>query len=317
MIIREILTALLEEFSRNQQVLSGTLKRMGEVTEKAVLLAGDSLAGIYKTTSQHVKDLDALKMEESDGSSNTAFSAVLAKFLSSVPVFLDAMVKQTQLQAGQAKRAREDVTNIRRFLDSISGISTACRLLATNARIEAAHAGENGKGFAVVADSLRNVSQDVQATALSIESLGSSIGAILVTMAETADQLAKEGNLRMEELSMTTGECQRAYSDAVIGALAKFGTRAEQIRDQANQTISHLQFQDRVQQNISEAIKQSEMTITLLQSLIKEVDGSSVAVDGPRFRRMMQDVRGSLTATSSVVIVPLEHREDDGEVSFL
>ncbi|MGE6125019.1 methyl-accepting chemotaxis protein [Aeromonas rivipollensis] len=80
----------------------------------------------------------------------------------------------------QLTRSVEDVTAI---VDVIGHISQQTNLLALNAAIEAARAGEQGRGFAVVADEVRHLSADTQ------RSLGQ-ITEILASLTQAGDQLA-------------------------------------------------------------------------------------------------------------------------------
>ena len=72
---------------------------------------------------------------------------------------------------GNIQTLNSHTANIGQILDVISGISQQTNLLALNAAIEAARAGEAGRGFAVVADEVRNLAHRTQESAQQVQSL--------------------------------------------------------------------------------------------------------------------------------------------------
>ncbi|UXH39675.1 methyl-accepting chemotaxis protein [Pseudomonas promysalinigenes] len=72
---------------------------------------------------------------------------------------------------GNISTLNEHTANIGQILDVISGISQQTNLLALNAAIEAARAGEAGRGFAVVADEVRNLAHRTQESAQQVQRL--------------------------------------------------------------------------------------------------------------------------------------------------
>ena len=116
-----------------------------------------------------------------------------------------------QIEALNAK-----TVDIGQILEVIKGISEQTNLLALNAAIEAARAGEAGRGFAVVADEVRNLAHRTQSSAQEvqqmIEQLQIGAGASVQTMTESQRQsessvsIADRAGERLGEVTQRIGE---------------------------------------------------------------------------------------------------------------
>jgi methyl-accepting chemotaxis protein len=103
----------------------------------------------------------------------------------------------------QAEGLAERTLSISKILDVIRAIANQTNLLALNAAIEAARAGEAGRGFAVVADEVRSLAQRTSASTAEIEGL---ISGVQQSTKETADALrltATHANQTLEQAAAT------------------------------------------------------------------------------------------------------------------
>jgi len=158
--------------------------------------------------------------------------------------FVADLNKQSAEVMKQLNGLQAETNNIGTVLDVIKSVAEQTNLLALNAAIEAARAGEQGRGFAVVADEVRSLAQRTQSSATEIESL---IGN-LVTSAETSVASMETGN-RLAEQTL-----ERAESAGT--AIQEMAEAVEEIRQYNSQIATAAEQQTSVAEDINQNITQ-------------------------------------------------------------
>ena len=157
-------TTTSEQLEHITRETNETVKEQKDIAEQftsSMTQMGATVNEVAENTSNTATALNEIQSKVLEGSS--ALDKTYHSILS--------MTEQIQLSEKTVQQVRSDFDQVSNVLDVIKEIAEQTNLLALNAAIEAARAGEQGRGFAVVADEVRQLAQRTQDSTKQIDDM--------------------------------------------------------------------------------------------------------------------------------------------------
>ncbi|MGD9821164.1 MAG: methyl-accepting chemotaxis protein [Aminobacteriaceae bacterium] len=264
----ETLAALSQETNASVEEVRGSLEQVASISESNSAALEESNAGVEEVAA----GAQAAAKASSDGVAAANQTASMAK---EAVEKVEEVIREVRAVGGKSgtnmekiRALAESVEEISGFVTVITSIADQTNLLALNAAIEAARAGEAGRGFAVVADEVRKLAEDSSRAAREVESLITTLHG----NARESMEVTEETGRVMQSTVAEAADAQGRLS-GVLGEIARI-----------EKSIAHIAELSRSQASASEemagAIDQvSHATIDVVQRVdaIRSASGETAA----------------------------------------
>ncbi len=197
--VSESVDALTLESKRAGRIVTQTTEAVNQQRERVGQLA-TAMTEMSSTVQDIAKSMEIAAHASSETNQETSKGKNVVQ--QSV-ISVEELVGEINQTATLFKKLEQDSESIGSILDVIRGVAEQTNLLALNAAIEAARAGEQGRGFAVVADEVRTLAQRTQQSTQEIRSVIESVqsGSLNAAQAMARGQEKAKGTVAQASLA--------------------------------------------------------------------------------------------------------------------
>ncbi|CAH8213457.1 methyl-accepting chemotaxis protein [Vibrio aestuarianus] len=245
--LTEVMTISMSETKESAQ------EEFNEIDQLATAMS--EMTSTVQTVAEHAQTASSLT-EEASGQAQTG-----QRFVKGTITKMSELSQDISASAQAVNQVEERVVAIGSVVGTIQSISEQTNLLALNAAIEAARAGEAGRGFAVVADEVRNLAQRTQQATIEIQEM---ISQLQNSANSAVDLMEKSVVEAAEGVELVTNAGSEL--DGIVNQVQRINDMNIQIATAAGQQTSVAQEMDQNLTNVRELV---EASVTVVGELLE------------------------------------------------